>query len=74
VTGCYVPRVLTGAPVSGEKAGKYLTSEVDGIKIYYPPGLQIKQGFSEIRIRLKRFLFVAWLEAEGAKAIPVFDK
>jgi len=69
-----VPRVLTGPPVSREKAVEYLTAEVDGIKIYYPPALQIKHGFSEIQIRLKRFLFLAWLEAEGAKAISIVNK
>jgi hypothetical protein len=62
-----------GEPVRRGES-KYLTAEVGGIRIFYSPGMQIKDGFSEIQIKIKRFLFLAWLEIEGAKAIPVFSK
>jgi len=47
--------------------------EVDGITVYLAPGLGLKHGHNRILIVLKRFLFLAWLELEGAKAIPVYD-
>jgi len=36
--------------------------------------VQIKAGFSEISIKARKFLFLAWLEIEGAKAIPVISE
>jgi len=47
---------------------------MDGIKIFYSPILRVRPGFSEIQIKVKRFLFLTWLEIEGAKAIPVFNE
>ena len=52
----------------------YLTAELNNIIIFYPPDLKIKAGFPEIHIKLRTFLFMAWLELEGAKAIPVVSK
>jgi hypothetical protein len=66
-----VPRVFIGEPVERDR---YLTAEMDGIKIFYHPSVQIKAGFSEIQIKVRRFLFLAWLEIEGAKAIPVYSE
>jgi hypothetical protein len=58
-----------GEPKSDRE--KYLTGNVRDVNIYYPPNLKPKNGFSEIRIRTKNFLFFTWLELEGAKAIVV---
>jgi len=68
-----VPRVSIGEPAC-QGTDKYLTAEMDGIKIFYPPSLRVRPGFSEIHIEVKRFLFLTWLEIEGAKAIPVFNE
>jgi hypothetical protein len=53
---------------------KYLTAEMEGIKIFYPPGLRIKKGFDEIHIKMRKFLFLSWLEVEGAQAIPLYNQ
>jgi len=63
--------VLAGAPVSQRNTNRYLITRMDGVTIYYPRSLQIKNGFSEIRIKARKSLFFTWLELEGAKAIPV---
>ena len=68
-----MPRVFIGEPVSREE-DRYLTAEMEGIKIFYHPSVQIKDGFSEIQIKVKKFLFLSWLEIEGAKAIPVYSE
>jgi hypothetical protein len=68
-----VPSVFIGEPAC-QGRDKYLTAEMDGIKIFYSPNLRVRPGFSEIHIDVKRFLFLAWLEIEGAKAIPVFNE
>jgi len=68
-----VPRVSIGEPACRGK-DKYLTAEIDGIKIFYPSSLRVRPGFSEIHIKAKKFLFLTWLEIEGAKAIPVFSE
>jgi hypothetical protein len=44
---------------------------VADIKVYYPPQLKIKQGFSHIRIIVRKFLFWQWLEMEGAQGATV---
>jgi len=68
-----VPTVFTGEP-SCQGRDKYLTAEIDGIKIFYPPSLQVRPGFSEIHIKVRRFLLLTWLEIEGAKAVPVINE
>ena len=68
-----MPRVSIGEPDRQGK-DKYLTAEMDGIKIFYPPSLRVRPGFSEIQIKVKRFFFLNWLEIEGAKAIPVINE
>jgi hypothetical protein len=62
--------ILTGEPLSSEKI-QYLMTEVNGVRVFYPSGLLIKEGFSEIRVFARKFLFWTWLEIEGAKSIPV---
>jgi hypothetical protein len=56
-----------GEPIEAEKAG-YLSTVVDGVTVYYTPTVGVKQGFSHIRILLRKLLFWNWLELEGAKA------
>jgi hypothetical protein len=41
--------------------------------VYYPQTLKIKEGYSKIRIKLKKIIFVKWLELEGAQAIANYD-
>lgn len=53
---------------------RYLTTEVDGIRIHYPEDLRIKEGFTHIKIRLRRFLFWSWLEMEGARGTTVYSE
>ena len=65
---------MTGAPASEGANGKYLTAELEGITIFYPPSLRIKNGFSEIGIKIRKFLFLTWLELEGARAVPFGSK
>lgn len=70
VTGSYLPELLVGYPVSGEQLN-YLVWEAGSVKIYYPTNLKIKEGYTEIRIYLKKFLFWRWLEIEGAQGIAI---
>lgn len=46
--------------------------DVDGINVYYSENLQVKAGYSCIKVKLKRILFWEWLELEGAKAIASY--
>jgi len=41
--------------------------------VYYPRALKVKEGYSAIRIKLKKILFMKWLELEGAQAIVNYD-
>lgn len=42
-------------------------AEIETIKVYYPNKLKVKQGYSDIRIHLKKFLFWGFIELEGAQ-------
>jgi hypothetical protein len=66
VAGSYVPRVLAGPPAGGHE---FLVLHADNIKIFYPARLSVKPFEEQIRIMLKKFLFLKWLELEGARAI-----
>lgn len=70
ITGSYIPKVSVGEPAEKEK---YLVAEIEGIHVYYPPNLQVKEGFSEVRIKMKKSLLWGWLEIEGAKATAVYS-
>lgn len=63
-----MPEILIGLPDSVERAGCRL-QEVDSIALYFPANLKVKEGFSHIHIRLRKFLFWDWLEIEGAQGI-----
>lgn len=62
-----MPRLLTGAP-SGS-TDRYLLWQNGGVQVFYPARLQAKPDENRIRIRLRGFLFMRWLELEGARAI-----
>lgn len=66
VTGRYVPKLSIREPNSTEQL-EYIVYEQDGLKIYYPTKLKVKDGFSGIRIKLRKLLFFKWLEIEGAE-------
>jgi hypothetical protein len=46
-----------------------MVSAAGSVKIFYPARLMAKPFEDHIRIRLKKFLFLKWLELEGARAI-----
>ncbi len=72
LAGCYVPNICIGEKV--EKRDPQFHNEfVNGIIIYYHPGLKVKIGYPSIRLVLRKFLFWEWLELEGAKLTPVFN-
>lgn len=47
--------------------------DIHSIQVYYPAALAVKEGFAEIRIKLKKMLLWEWLEIEGAKAIAKYN-
>ena len=67
MAGSYVPRLLTGAP--SVDSDRYLLSYAGNVKLFYPAKLRRKPDADRIRIRLRSFLFMKWLELEGARAI-----
>lgn len=70
ITGSYIPKVSEGEPNEKEKC---LVTDIEGIKVYYPKNLQVKEGFASVRIRLKKSLMWGWLEIEGAKATAIYS-
>jgi len=67
VAGSYVPRLLTGAPSGDTDA--YLLWKAGDVQVFYPAKLRVRPDEDRIRIRLRGFLFMRWLELEGARAI-----
>jgi hypothetical protein len=63
-----VPRLLTGAP-SGDAEHPYRLWQTVDVKVFYPERLQVKFDENRIRIRLRKFVFLSWLELDGARAI-----
>lgn len=61
-----MPRLLAGPPAEGHQ---FLDSREGDIRIFYPARLAAKPFEDRIRITLKKFLFLKWLELEGARAI-----
>ncbi|MCX5827366.1 MAG: hypothetical protein NTV58_05105 [Deltaproteobacteria bacterium] len=59
--------MLTGAPL--DDSDHYLLSHAGDIKLFYPAKLRPKPDADRIRIRLRSFLFMKWLELAGARAI-----
>ncbi len=73
ITGSYIPGIALGQPQAGEEQ-RFHQIECQGVQVFYPAKLQIKEGFSHIRITRKNVLWWSWLELQGAKAIPMIDK
>ena len=46
---------------------------VEGIKVYYTAGIEVKDGHPNISITLKKLLFFRWLELAGARSIAVYN-
>lgn len=67
MAGSYVPRLLTGAP-SGS-TDRYLLWQTGDVQVFHPARLQAKPDENRIRIRLRKIVFLSWLELEGARAI-----
>lgn len=68
ITGSYLAIVSIDVPLETEK-DKYCVVEIDSITVYYPAKLQVKEGFSQISISLKKTLFWRMLQINGAKAL-----
>ncbi len=66
MAGSYVPRILPGAPAADSR---YLDCELDGVRVFYNPALRPRTSDGQIRIRMKTFLFMRWLDLEGARAV-----
>lgn len=71
ITGSYVPVISVGKPPE-EEMEKYLLQQVEDVDVYFASGLDVKQGFAEIRIRLRGSLCFHWLELEGARGIACY--
>lgn len=52
----------------------YLQTDCDGVRIFYPASLGIKEGHRHILVHLRGFLWWHWLELIGAKALPIIEK
>ncbi|HWR06611.1 MAG TPA: hypothetical protein VN379_07065 [Sporomusa sp.] len=63
---------MVGEPAAAVR-NQYCRSEAGSISVYYPAALAAKAGFSQVRVKLKKLLFVKWLELEGAKAIAIYN-
>jgi hypothetical protein len=70
ITGSYQPTISVGSPAEKER---YLVETVKGIDIYFPKNLRPKYETACITIKLRKTLFMSWLELEGAKAIAEFN-
>lgn len=61
-----MPRLLAGPPCGDHG---FMVIHTGDIKIFYPARLSAKPFEEQIRIILRKFLFLKWLELEGARAI-----
>jgi hypothetical protein len=59
--------LLAGAPSGNTE--QYLRWQAGDVQVFYPARLRVKPDEDRIRIRLRGFLFMHWLELEGARAI-----
>ena len=73
ITGSYVPVISIGKPPADEK-DKYELQMVENVEVYFPSNLDVKQGYPEIRIKLRGRSCFRWLELEGAKGIACFSR
>ncbi len=62
-----MPRLLAGEPAGDTDT--YVVWQEGDVRVFHPARLTPKYGQDRIRIRLKGFLFIRWLDLEGARAI-----
>ncbi|MDD5169841.1 MAG: hypothetical protein PHN75_13545 [Syntrophales bacterium] len=67
MAGCYVPRIYAGPPGVGKDT--YRLGRTAGVRIFYSPRLRSKLNSNRIGIKMKRFLFLRWLELEDAGTV-----
>jgi hypothetical protein len=65
-----VPEVSIGSPLTSDG---FDVTEVEGIKVYYAPNLEVKEGYTHINIKLKKLFFWGWLEVAGVKHVAVYE-
>lgn len=65
VAGSYVPKIFIREPLADEKL-RLKVIKIDSVKIYYSSRLEIKDGQTGIKIKLRKFIFLKWLELEGS--------
>lgn len=70
ITGSYQPTISVGTPMEKER---YLVETVSGIDIYFPKNMRPRYDTACITIKLRKTLFMSWLELDGAKAIAEFN-
>jgi hypothetical protein len=73
LTGSQIASISLGKPSSAEK-DQYRFQAVEGVEVYFPPSLEVKQGSTEIRIRVRGFLWFRWLELEGARSVACYTR
>jgi len=66
-----VPTLSLGSP---QNIDAYRLTTIDGIKLFHHENLEVRPGHSAIRFKLRKFLFLRWLELEGAKSIALYSK
>jgi hypothetical protein len=71
--GTHVPQLALGAPLPDDCPG-YECLSVTGVDVYCVPGLKLKQGSQEARIRLGGALGIHWLELEGVRGVSCLDE
>lgn len=63
--GSYVAKIYLGYPA--DRDSKFISTQVENIKVFYPEKLAVKEGFPYIEIRLIKKGFIKWLEVMGAQ-------
>lgn len=58
-----MPKISIGEP-HADDLSKFKFIEKDAIKIYFSSGLNIENGSAGIKIKLRKLLFIKWLEIE----------
>ena len=67
MAGSYVPRIYGGPP--GSPDDECCLTLAGTIRVFHSQALRTKPDSDSIRIRMRRFLFLRWLELDGAASI-----
>ena len=65
-----MPTLSLGAPPDGQGL---LVAEANGVTIVYYPDLRLKPGYEAVIVRLRKFLFLKWLELDGVRSTTVYE-